>query len=125
MRKIAFIAIVAAGAFQAMTTMASADWAIAVGQEGHSGYAYGTAYNYDNTDDAHSKALSNCRSEGRNCKVVADGAGACAAIAFGKGDNAYGWSAGDTKREAERASVKECNKYSDGSCEVRSSFCDQ
>lgn len=107
-------------------TTASADWAIAVGQSNNGHYAYGTGYNAANARAARQTAMSGCRENGPGCKVVAEGNGTCAAIAFGTDDNAYGWSEGDTEREARRLAERKCLGFTNGGeCEVRSAFCDQ
>jgi len=125
MRSFTVTLIVAAGLFQAGTTIAAADWAIAVGQNGGARYAYGTAYNYTSSREARSAALSNCRSEGRNCQVVADGAGSCVAVAFSTVNNGYGWSSGDDKREASHGAMQKCHEFADSECEIRATFCDE
>ncbi|MDR3494021.1 MAG: DUF4189 domain-containing protein [Ancalomicrobiaceae bacterium] len=106
------------------TGAARADWAIAFGQSGSTGWAYGTAWNYDSAEEARRKALANCREKGPNCKIVAEESGQCGALAIGINDNAYGWAQGETKRKAARDARETCEKYSNGECEVKDSFCD-
>lgn len=118
-------AAIAAGMLLASVVSASADWAIAVGQGKRGHYAYGTAHNYSSPREARRIAMEGCRDNGPGCEIVAEGSGSCAAIAFGTDDNAYGWSEGDSEREASRGAQKKCLQYTNGgSCEVRGSFCD-
>jgi hypothetical protein len=124
MRK--FLALAAFGLFAVVGGLetAKADWAIALGQSGATGWNYGTSWNFSNAEDARKKALSNCREKGSNCKIIAEEAGQCGALAIGTTDNAYGWAKGETKRVAEQSALETCNKYSKGECEVQDSFCD-
>lgn len=125
MRKFISISMMIAGFVGADIATASAEWAIAVGQRGSSRYAYGFSYNQSSSGVARRVAMQNCRSNGGGCEVVAEGSGSCAAIAFGTEDNAYGWSEGDSERQAARAAERKCLQYTNGgSCEVRDSFCD-
>jgi hypothetical protein len=113
------LSVLAAG-----TGVARADWAIAFGQSGTDGWAYGTAYNYTSAEEARSDALKRCRAKGPNCKIVAKEAGQCGALAIGVNDNAYGWAQAETKRQASQNARDTCEKYSNGECEVKDSFCE-
>ena len=125
MKNIRLSCLIATGILIASVASASADWAIAVGQGSRGHYAYGTAHSYSSAQEARSVAMSGCRDNGPGCKVIAQGSGSCAAIAFGTDDNAYGWSEGDSEREASRGAQKKCLQYTNGgACEVRGSFCD-
>ncbi|MDR3375979.1 MAG: DUF4189 domain-containing protein [Ancalomicrobiaceae bacterium] len=124
MRRIIAIAAFAVLVTGAGTNAALADWAIAFGQTGSTAWAYGTAWNYTNAADARKKALDNCRQKGKNCKIVAEEAGQCGALAIGSTDNAWGWSKGETRRVAAQSALDTCNKYSGADCEVQDSFCD-
>ncbi len=124
MRKMCLLAGAAVVVFNLGMSMAHADWAIAIGQNGSEKYAYGTAWNYTDAGEAKKNALSQCRKNGPNCKVVADGAGQCIGLAFGTTDNAYGWAQDEKKADAQAAALKECSKYSKD-CELKDSFCDE
>jgi hypothetical protein len=125
MKNIRLSGVIAAVMLVASVVSASADWAIAVGQGDRGHYAYGTANNQSSVRVARRVAMEGCRDNGPGCKVIAEGSGSCAAIAFGTDDNAYGWSEGDTEREASRSAQKKCLQYTNGgACEVRGSFCD-
>ncbi len=125
MRKIISVCTMIIGFIGADIASASAEWAIAVSQGRNGRYGYGTAYNQNTMRDARSVAMSNCRDNGSNCEIVAEGSGSCAAIAFGTEDSAYGWSEGNSEREAARKAERKCLQYTNGSeCEVRNSFCD-
>ncbi|MDR3375978.1 MAG: DUF4189 domain-containing protein [Ancalomicrobiaceae bacterium] len=109
----------------ANVSFAYADYAIAIGQKGSDGWALGWANNYTSAEEARKDALSKCRSEGPNCKIVAEDAGRCAAVAIGTSDNAWGWAPADTERAAKREALKVCQKYSNSDCEIKASFCDE
>jgi Domain of unknown function (DUF4189) len=125
MRKLIILAALAIATLGLGQAPAKADWAIAIGQKGSTGYAWGTAWNYTSEADARKNALSNCRSNGPNCKVVATGAGQCIGLAIGLEDNAYGWAQDKTKRKAGQSALDQCTKYSNGDCEVKDVFCDE
>ena len=112
--------------FGAGVSVAHADWAIAIGRSGSEHWASGTAWNYSNASDARRKALANCRTQGPNCEIIAQDSGQCVALAFGVDDNAYAWAQRETKRQASRAAIDACeSKYSNGSCKVSETFCDE
>ncbi len=125
MRKVISVCMMIAGFIGADIASASAEWAIAVGQGNRGRYGYGTAYNQSSARAARRVAMEGCTDNGPGCEVVAEGSGSCAAIAFGVDDNAYGWSEGNSEREASRKAERKCLQYTNGGeCEVRSSFCD-
>jgi len=80
--------------------------------------AYGWSIGYDNEWDAEDAALDEC---GRRCDTLVNFYDQCAAIATGY-DGGYGWSVGDSDRDARRNAVRQCRKYDDG-CEVLVSKC--
>lgn len=125
MRGILTLAAFALIAVAAGTGAAQADWAIAFGQTGSTTWAYGTAWNYGTAAEARRKAMANCRAKGSNCKIVAEEAGQCGALAIGATDNAWGWAKGETKRVAAQSALDTCEKYSNGDCEVQDTFCEE
>jgi Domain of unknown function (DUF4189) len=101
--------------------------AFAFGQKpGPSGWSSGSAYNYTNSEDAQSFAMSRCRSRkeaGDYCKVIATFNGKCFAIAVQEGGNGYGWTTAATLPEAQELAIGRCEKWGK-SCSLRDSFCD-
>ena len=76
--------------------------AIAVSDTG----GYGWANNYNTMDAAKAAAMTRCRQNGGNCRLVAWRQNGCVALADG-GRGARGWSSGSSLNEAEQSALAE------------------
>lgn len=104
----------------------NAEWAISLAQEDGGRVTYGTAWNYNDRQQAVDKSFANCDESSTNeCIVIAQGANGCASLATaGGGNNSWGYAQRDRDEDARTAAVFECQKRSSTNCYVRSVFCD-
>jgi membrane-associated protease RseP (regulator of RpoE activity) len=103
--------------------------ALAAGTCDWSGYALG----YDNFDAADAAALEDCARNGdKNCKVILNIQGNCAAFAAdgvvdSRGNHicsARGWANGSEQKQAEETALAACAKQGGRHCQVIQSICD-
>ncbi|PLW78443.1 DUF4189 domain-containing protein [Cohaesibacter celericrescens] len=91
--------------------------AIAVASNG----AHGYSFDYNTKRQAQNRALSECRQQGRNCKVALWFRNACGVLAMNR-QNSWATAWGDTRRYAEQLALRSCNnKY--GGCFVKRWVC--
>ncbi len=122
----AVVAVMLAASMTAMAPVgAQADWAVAFGQTGEKGWAFGTSVKPDDKAAARKTALSHCRDMGSNCKIILDGEGGCVALAVGLVDNAWAVEQRDTRLAAAKFALKECVSEADGDCEIKKTFCEE
>lgn len=107
------------------STSAHADWALAVGQTGAKAWAFGSSVVADDRAEARKNALSHCRDNGANCRVVLDGVGGCFALAVGTADNAWAAQQKRTRMLAASAAMAECLRSSPGDCEIKKTYCEE
>jgi hypothetical protein len=89
--------------------------------------AYGYSHNYDNMDDARTRAMDECRKhKGKNCKQVTTINGNCAAFATDRRRScgAWGWATRANRDDAEDVAIRECTKAGGRECRIRVQFCD-
>lgn len=107
--------------------IAVAAGAYAFGQKpGPTGWSSGSAYNYTSQTEAQNQAMSRCRQRkeaGEYCKVIANFAGKCFAVAVQDSGNGYGWNTANTLPDAQRLAMNRCTSYGK-SCSIRDGFCD-
>ncbi len=97
-----------AGAYGALATSPEAD--------------FGYAYNYDDADEARSRALSECRKHSSACEVKGTFQDTCVSIA--KADNgAMGWAWGHGKSEDDDLAMTTCRNNKGRGCELSVRFC--
>jgi len=85
--------------------------------------AWGTSYNYEDEDEARSRALRECRKNASDCKVYKTLENACVALA-GDGSGNFGWAWGyETISERRRRAVQQCRDQGGKGCEVVTTFC--
>src|SRR5260370_37927317 len=101
---------------------ANAAGALAIGDCGANGYSY----SYGSLGEAAQEALQQCRNYGgRNCKVVEEIQGSCAAFAI-DGNNscgAQGWGRAPSQAEAESIAIQYCQQYGGSNCKIRPWVC--
>ena len=78
------------------------------------GYAYGKA----SRGDAQRTAMVNCRAHGDDCKIVADYANSCAAVAAVEAKSRFATGGGRSRAEAEANALGACRKQVGGQCEI-------
>jgi hypothetical protein len=84
--------------------------------------AVGWSYDFDDAAGAERKALSGCREQGGNCKIVYDFWNSCAALAAGN-DGHYGIGRADAQEQAEADAIADCGQSGGTSCEVQAWSC--
>ena len=105
----------------AAATNVGAAGALAIGSCDRHGYAY----DYATVDQARTRALVECASEGdRSCHVVSETAGGCAAFAISGNCGPRGWSSASSRTEAEGLALDYCRRYGGAHCRVRRWVCD-
>ncbi len=99
---------------------AKAAGALAVGRCG----AFGQAFDYSDAAQARREALERCR--GADCRVVADLARACAALAVDLADpcRANGWGRSARLGRAQNGALQACYKDGGHECVIRTFICD-
>jgi len=114
-------ALAAAALLAAMTGMAAAAGAFAVGSCG----AYGYGYDFHNASDARKAALKKCT--GSACKIVGEMRRGCAAVAVDAKNpcGSFGWAINSHLGKAENASMRRCSQFGGRNCMVRAWACDE
>jgi len=85
--------------------------------------AYGYSYAWDTQAEAEKVAMKNCADNGKDCEVIVWFQRTCAAVASGKGTNAY-WALGDGEGAARENVMAQCAKAGGGKdCAVQVSTC--
>jgi hypothetical protein len=114
-------ALAAAALLAAMTGMAAAAGAFAVGSCG----AYGYGYDFHNASDARKAALKKC--SGSTCKIVGEMRRGCAAVAVDAKNpcGSFGWAINSHLGKAENASMRRCSQFGGRNCMVRAWACDE
>jgi len=84
--------------------------------------ASGWAYGKSSADEADKTAMSYCKQNGDDCKLVISFSHACAAIAAGAG-NTVTSGKGSTQGEAENAAMSACTARAGKSCAVQAYSC--
>ncbi|MCY0095088.1 DUF4189 domain-containing protein [Hoeflea ulvae] len=74
--------------------------------------AYGTSYDYSSRRDAENRAMTECRTRSRGCKVAIWFRNACGAVATGA--NGWGSAWAGNRQQAERAAKQNCSKHTNG-----------
>ena len=114
------LACLAALAALVGATETKAAGALAVGQCGAFGYAFGDA----SIASAQKRAMHECR--GTGCRVVATMHHTCAALAI-DGANVcgpHGWATANTLGRAQNAASKNCYQFGGRNCVIRAWACD-
>lgn len=101
----------------AMTIMIAAAGAASADNFGAIAYsnttgAYGYSYDHRSRGSAEVRAMSECRARGRGCKVAIWFKNACGSVAAGS--NGWGSAWASTRRDAERAAIRNCSRYTGG-----------
>jgi hypothetical protein len=76
-------------------------------------------YSFDQSDAARAErvALTNCRKNGDDCKIVSSFSNACAALASGAG-NGFAAAEAKTREQAQKEALVACSRSTGGKCEV-------
>jgi hypothetical protein len=116
----AALALASAFVLAAMTGVAAAAGAFAVGTCG----AYGYAYDYKHLPEARLAAVHKCAGA---CKVVGTVRRGCAAFAIDakKPCGSFGWAINAHLGKAENASLRRCYQFGGRDCVVRAWACDE
>lgn len=88
--------------------------AIAYGERSH---AFGYSFDQDSAAAADRTAMSNCRKNGDDCKVVTSFTNTCAAVASGAKDKFAAVQAA-SRKQAEADALAACGKSAGGKCEI-------
>ena len=84
--------------------------------------SWGTSYNYDDEDEARTRAMRECRKNARDCRVFKTFENACVALA-GDGSGNFGWAWGYTNSERRRRAIAQCRDQGGRGCSVVTTFC--
>ncbi len=82
---------------------------------------WGYSYNYRSRGAAQRRAMNECRSKGRGCRVIVWFRNACGALAVGRG-NAYGWGWDAIRNRARGRALSACRARA-GGCQIRVDVC--
>ena len=133
------VGAVLCAAMHAVTPVALAEGAIAMGSSGNfakEGFAFGGAINKASTEEASRQALETCRKyEGAPkmaaiCRVVMTFSRECYALSFDPkpGTPGVGWAIADDKVKAEERAQKNCEVTAGAGrrdfCKINQSYCD-
>jgi hypothetical protein len=80
--------------------------------------AYGYSADQRTQQEAERGALTDCRSNGDDCKLVASFSNNCAAVAAIESKGVFSTGSGATDREAEDAALKACERSHGKGCEI-------
>ncbi len=111
---------VLAAALLAWPDMAAAQWG-ALATSPSSG-AWGSGYNYGNSDAARNRAHGECAKFAWDCRISATFQNTCVTVARG-GNNAFGWAWGFTAEERARRAIQECRNQGGNDCDIITRFC--
>jgi hypothetical protein len=84
--------------------------------------AYGYSFDYHNAGDADQRALSDCQSEGEDCKVVLTFSETCAALAAGD-NKRFAASIGDGAGDAANNALNACSHNGGKKCAIKLATC--
>lgn len=81
----------------------------------------GYSFNYKSKAAAQQRAIKQCRSRAKDCRIVANFRGSCAALAVGRG---LGWgvASGKGRTQVRSRALLACRQYTSG-CRVQRAVC--
>ena len=82
--------------------------------------AYGFSYDHQSRRDAEARAMAECNSRSRGCKIAIWFKNACGSVAIGQ--NGWGSAWAGSRGNAERAAIANCSKHTSG-CRVLAWSC--